>query len=550
MTTAPRPRAAPSVPPRLLAAGVVLVALSAVLLLARPGHPLLWEDEAETAVIARNLLEQGVPSPAGRGHLVTQTGGADSRLLGGRLVWIWHPWLQHLLVAGSFALFGEGTAAARWPFLLVSAASLPLFFRWRLERAGPAAALAATAIYGLTPVFLLHGRQCRYYALLLLGGVLALSSYSRLARGRRRDAVVLGLSLALLVWANPLSGLAVAAGLTVHAAWRSLRRRRPGPLLRLAPPLALWAVLSVPWLAFALGQGLEPPDLGLAGRLRMASSLLWRAQHALLPLVLWPVLAWRLGGADTPRAEREEIALLGVLAAVSLPLIAAEAPMATARYLLPVWPLAAAVLGHLAAWLSVRWTAWAGAAFVLLVIGTNLFAALPAMPVAWTAGPVEPDPRLRTPIEKLAAAGRLQAPLALWLTELARPEPGPVEAVVELVRALPRPPRAVAAGYAWDSLHFYLGVPVAGAAGARVRRAAGLPAVDPATVDVVVPRRGWPGPEPPPGFPHEFVAVSLPVPDRPYENIPEVLDRYGVGPGLPPLTVYVRRSLWTVEPEP
>ena len=108
MTTAPRPRA---VPTRLLAAGVALVALSAALLAARPGHPLLWEDEAETAVVARNLLEQGIPSPAGRGHVVTQTGGADSRLLGGRLVWIWHPWLQHFLAAGSFALLGEGTAA-------------------------------------------------------------------------------------------------------------------------------------------------------------------------------------------------------------------------------------------------------------------------------------------------------------------------------------------------------------------------------------------------------------------------------------------------------
>ena len=73
------------------------------------GH-LLWGDEAETAVLAKNVVQFGVPRTFD---------GTNYILLHGRMdenrdhVWIWSPWLQEYFAASSFVLFGSTTWAAR-----------------------------------------------------------------------------------------------------------------------------------------------------------------------------------------------------------------------------------------------------------------------------------------------------------------------------------------------------------------------------------------------------------------------------------------------------
>ena len=77
------------------------------------GAVCFWEDEGETALIARNYLHFGYMTPWDGRHLVTQQAGRDAYYLHGKLVWVWHPWLQHYLCAAGFALFchGEGKFA-------------------------------------------------------------------------------------------------------------------------------------------------------------------------------------------------------------------------------------------------------------------------------------------------------------------------------------------------------------------------------------------------------------------------------------------------------
>jgi len=552
-------------------AGLLLVTLAAAfLLLWRLGTPLLWQDEAETANIAENILRSGAPTPWDGEHLVSQQGGRDSVRVGGRLLWAWHPWPQHYLAAAGMAVAADRlgrTAAARLPFALIGLLTVPLVYAWRRSTAvtvSRAEALVTTAIYGLSIGFVLYSRQCRYYPLLFLGGLLAFWAYESIGAADThgwRGIVALAVALAVVFYANPLSGGALGLGLGADALLHA--RTEPPPRHRLPRTVAagvLFALLAAPWLTLVLRSAVRTPSFGSAYRAFVVASEVWRFQYALLPAVLWPVLAWiwlrsrkagRGGRSGRPEGRHRadpvlarEIALLAVTACVLLVVVGLEAPLSTARYLLPLWPLCAAVTAGLWRTIDGRSTAL-GALFLVVVLATDLLPALPALPVALarpTAARAAYD-RQAPLLDKLARQGRPGVPLAAFFAEQARPTVGPIGAIVAFARGLERPPRAVVAGYGWESLHFYLGVPAAGTGLQRAaRRRLGLPPFDPSEVDLVVPRRGWRKPKRPPDA-NRFVRIGLGVPDDAYENLPDP-DGARFGPSsLPELTVLVRRSL-------
>ena len=248
-----------------------------------------------------------------------------------------------------------------------------------------------------------------------------------------------------------------------------------------------------------------------------------------------------------------EIGLLAVLGTALLVLVDLGAPLGTARYLLPLWPLCAAVLAGLWRVLHRR-SVLAAAAFLVLLVGTDLFPSLPALPVTLARAvrgdsvPAAYD-REAARLDKLARNGRVGSPLAAFLVSRAHAASapigamGPIGAIVAFARHLERPPRAIVAAYGWESLHFYLGVP---AVGLGLQNAArdrlGLPRLDPEQIDLVVPRRGWPSPRLPPRA-ADFVRVGLGVPDDAYENLPDPTGARFARSSLPELTVLVRRSL-------
>ncbi|HSL82274.1 MAG TPA: hypothetical protein VLF66_05825 [Thermoanaerobaculia bacterium] len=574
---------------------------SAFLLLWRLDVPLLWQDEAETANVAESILLRGYPGPWDGEHAVSQQGGRDTVWVGGRLLWAWHPWPQHYLAAAGLGLLGQSTAAARLPFALVALLSVPLFLAWRLRRDRFGTALVATAIYALAPAFVLYSRQSRYYALLFLGGVLALWAYEALTGGRREEGAGspgrcrqrlgaeagLALSLALLFYGNPLSGLAFAAGLALHGALRW--RRGEAALAPLLRALALFALLAAPWLALVALSDVRAPALGLGARLGLLASQLWRLQYTLLPAVLWPALAWlwwrarrrpAWGRAGHPprgaqggalrratgppyrlteaegrlaRTPAGEIELLAVLAAVNWLAVAVQGPMGTARYALALWPLAAAALAAL--WRALRErSAAAAAAFLGLLLLTDAFQALPALPLAaarWSDPATRWYDREAPALDKLAYHGRILAPLPLHLARLARRECGPVAAVVAVARSLERAPRLVVASYGGESFHFYLGAPAAGPGNLAARERLGLPPLDLSEADLVVPRRGWPAvPGLDPAADPAFVLLDTGVPDHAYENLPDPTGyRFTDTPpdALSTLRLWVRRELLPTE---
>lgn len=212
------------------------------------GDRLLWGDEAETALLAVNITKYGVPRVDDGKNVITLYDGRDANEDG---VWVWSPWLDEYLTAASFALFGRSTVSARLPFVLAGLAALALL------------ALLARRIYGRHDValaaiflcvtcvpFLLHTRQCRYYAVLMLAQLWLVWGFGRILAGARASgAAQVALALAVQFYCNyiVLPGNVTA----LVAVTLMLRRRRPGIQPAIIAAVFGSALLAAPWLLYS-----------------------------------------------------------------------------------------------------------------------------------------------------------------------------------------------------------------------------------------------------------------------------------------------------------
>src|SRR5262249_18658912 len=136
--------------------------VAGALVLGRLDARLLWQDEAQTALVSETILEHGVPLGTDGKNFYSQEQGAE---YGAGFLWRWQPWLPFYLTAGSFAVLGKTTLAARLPWALFGLATVFLLYRhalatWRDRRV----ALIAAGLLASCVPFLLLARQCRYYA--------------------------------------------------------------------------------------------------------------------------------------------------------------------------------------------------------------------------------------------------------------------------------------------------------------------------------------------------------------------------------------------------
>ena len=118
-----------------------LLALAAALLLVRLGDGRLWQDEAQTALVARTVLHGGLPRGFDGLNYFSQELGAE---YGPGFLWRWHTWLPFYLLAAFFKVLGESTLAARLPFALAGLATVAATWQlgrrlWRSVRVWPLA---------------------------------------------------------------------------------------------------------------------------------------------------------------------------------------------------------------------------------------------------------------------------------------------------------------------------------------------------------------------------------------------------------------------------
>lgn len=225
----------------------IVMAVAGILLFADLDDQYLWQDEAETAVLSRRLLSCGLPL-ANDGRNLVQQADAPFVEYTADYIWIYHSWLQYGLTALFFALLGPTTTAARLPFVTTGLLTIVLFYRlstcWLENARIPR--LAMLLLVFCIP-FILHMRQCRYYALAALFTLTTLDAYLLLPSGKAYAMPYFVLSAMLLYHSHYGAFFPTMGALTLGTLFSSAHCRER----RLFVPALVLVILGVlPWAIF------------------------------------------------------------------------------------------------------------------------------------------------------------------------------------------------------------------------------------------------------------------------------------------------------------
>ncbi len=194
-----------------------LFIVASFLLLYNLDNQYFWQDEAETACLARNIVKFGVPAASdGRNLVVLDFYDRPEDYFPGKL-WKGQPWLAMYMAATSFRIFGENTFAGRLPFAVLGI--FTIFLTYLLARRlfrDRAVANITALLLTLSVPFILHCRQCRYFSPGIFLTVLSAYLYLDYLRKRSFSALLLLASLFLLVNTSVGYYLSVATAITAH----------------------------------------------------------------------------------------------------------------------------------------------------------------------------------------------------------------------------------------------------------------------------------------------------------------------------------------------
>ncbi|MGE5049005.1 MAG: glycosyltransferase family 39 protein, partial [Deltaproteobacteria bacterium] len=378
----------------LIAIAVVLSA-AAALLFSRLGAVYLWQDEALTAILGERMMRYGKPLSWDGVNVLTQdnfaaedfstidrrTGSADAgiRYFKARgdfkedTTWVLHPWGQFLAAGLSLAALGHGTWQARLPFALAGLCTVLLLYLYAARAfASRRVALVAALLLTVNSFWILHARQCRYYALSSLALLMTFAAWDRWQRRGRFGAaafVAAGFFYFQVEFGSFFPTMAVLAVLSVRAAWP-----RPRSALGVFAALAA-AVAPFAWYYELYGRRFASL---ISFRTRFVGNLFNMNQYVVaLPIVAagaW--MLWRRRDVLSPR-QREVLVATVALVAVMLVWVPSVAPFHYHRYIVQLTPLAALLVawtaGQVADLCAPSWRAPA-------LAGCIAFAAVSALP--------------------------------------------------------------------------------------------------------------------------------------------------------------------------
>ena len=265
---------------------LLMVGVGAVLLLSHLGNGRLWQDEAETAVLGKNTLRYGSPRAFDgvnriNPSLPVQAGDA----------WTYHTWLPFYAAAAAFRVAGPTTAAARFPFALMGVISIWLGYLAARRLTQDRAIARLTTFLLITSVpFLLHMRQCRYYAPAVLFTLWSVLAYVRFIQNKRWAAVELICAVLVLFHAEHGAFAPVFLALGLHHAFTQRGPQRTRGILVAVTLLAL----TIPWMIY-LQAGQHHRGFALREISRHLQFYFRQINRFLFPIVVWipALIFWR-----------------------------------------------------------------------------------------------------------------------------------------------------------------------------------------------------------------------------------------------------------------
>jgi hypothetical protein len=428
---------------------VIILALGAFLLLFHLDHRPFWQDEAETAGLAKNVLKYGVPRAYDGLNTISQEQGKE---YDHNFLWRWSPWLQIYVTAAAFRIGGLTTYAGRFPYAVLGIACILLVYLLVSRNFGDRAwACLAALLLTTSVIFLLYARQCRYYSLGICLTLLTLYAFREDWQTRTWPALLLCFSLGLLFHTNYLLFLSFAGPFLLAAL---MLYHSEMPFTRTLQVIAGTGVILLPGLfLFRIQQQAMMVSLGaILEHLEQYNGDFFQFMFP-LPVALY--LVWRWGRNLWTRAgfaAEERFILFLALIVVGNFLILTPAPQCELRYLIHLYPLCAIILGWVIcrAW---RYHKFSGALLALLLLGTNWLYVLPLDWLGLINRPVHNDPRMLS---------YPNLPLKLYLTELSSPYPDVNQNLVRFFQTHAQPGETILTTYSDLPLEFYTSCKVLG----------------------------------------------------------------------------------------
>jgi hypothetical protein len=337
------------------------------------GDRLLWGDEAETALLGINITRYGIPKAIDGNNSLKYGAGAETN---SENVWVWSPWIDEYIVAGSFLLFSKTTLAARIPFALIGFLSVLLFsfVVWKIFRTKEIT-LLTTLLYVTNIGFLLHARQCRYYSLIFISQVGLIYALSLLFAGRSKYGIsVLVGALLIQFYSNYILVLPNIIALLIFGF--IISGRYPHFMRTIAISFGVFALGVFPWLLYAKPWN-QLGTLGVYDYSALFVYYVTNIDQYIFPFALFllPVLHRLLMGSEPARklkniAERDILLFLLILAPVNV-LVVSATPGNYFRYLLPMLP-GFILVGSVVLWRYIE-TLFVRILLVLVLSCTNIF---------------------------------------------------------------------------------------------------------------------------------------------------------------------------------
>jgi 4-amino-4-deoxy-L-arabinose transferase-like glycosyltransferase len=219
---------------------------SLLLFLGSLGSQCLWQDEAQTALVSKTILTDGVPRGTDGKNYFSQELGSE---YGDNYIWKWHTWLSFYVLAAFYKLFGISTFVARLPFALFGIGSV--FMSYLLCRAmwedKKIAYTAALLLVTCVP-FILLSRQCRYYSMTAFLSLWGLYSYVKILEGRKHAYITFFLASVFLFHTNYVYCAPLFFSVLLHALL--FYRNKLLMILFLAGIVIL---INIPWIVWLSG---------------------------------------------------------------------------------------------------------------------------------------------------------------------------------------------------------------------------------------------------------------------------------------------------------
>lgn len=444
----------------------LLLVVGAVLLLTNLGNIYLWQDEAETALLSQRLGQYGLPL-AFDGHNLIRQAPQDVQYTAD-WAWVYHPWLPFYFTAGSFALLGRTTFAARLPYALAGLATIVLlYYSLRHHFRDRRVAMLGSLLLMLCVPFLLHARQCKYFPFAALFTVATLDAYLCLREEHRPPWALPYLILAgfCLFQSNFGAFVPLMAALGLHflltwPGWSEVKR--------MALPIGILVFFVLPW-AFYL-------QTWARGRFafdayRFVGHLVHYAVYLTgwvfpVPLLLVFAYLYLRGrkGLDLTTGEASLVSLYLLVAALTVLFLSESFIWMYFSYVVQLVPLLAALLALTLLKLLDRWR-WLGHALLALLLATNVLHAFPyALPLArqFKFASLAPRRYLAETDDLIATAGRLRLDLADYAYELTHDYDSPEEGIALFLAEHATPGDVVVTNYGELPIAFYTGLDIAG----------------------------------------------------------------------------------------